>query len=150
MDFKKASEIRYNIEPAPEFSEPMIYTNDHCPECKVIASGHYNSLNYYVKNIGHLHPTAYIEIPKGHKAYCSKKLNELPCHYGVTFNESYLHGVDDNGSRGHQFVGWDYGHAFDYSPFYEKGSYLEKNCKRWTTEEVISECKRIINYINEL
>lgn len=104
MDFKQASENRYNIQTAPEIVKPMVYADDCCEKNEVIASGHYSGLNYFVKNIGHLHPTAYIEIPQGHKAYHSAKLNDLKCHFGVTFNESFLYGVDDFTSRGPRFT----------------------------------------------
>lgn len=147
MEFKQAREMRYNIQPAPEFSEPMVYADDHCETCKVIASGHYKGLNYYVKTIGHMHPTAYVEISQGHKAFAKKNLENLPCHYGVTFNEMYLRCVDEDGSRGHQFVGWDYAHHGDYMPYYEDGGFLERTSHRWSTDEVIAECKEAIDWI---
>ena len=149
MDFKQASEMRYNIQPAIEFMKPVVYADDHYEKNEVIASGHYNGLNYYVKNIGHMHPTAYVEIPQGHKAFCQNKLDDLECHYGVTFNEMHLGGVDDEGERGHQFVGWDYAHHGDYIPYYKDGEFLEKHSHRWTTEEIVKECKEAIDWINE-
>jgi hypothetical protein len=149
MDFKQASEMRYNIQPATEFMKPVVYADDHYEKCEVIASGHYNGLNYYVKNIGHMHPTAYVEIPQGHKAFCQKKLYDLECHYGVTFNEMYLGGVDDKGAREHQFVGWDYAHYGDYISYYKEKEELARHSHRWTTEEIVKECKEAIDWINE-
>lgn len=150
MDFKQASEMRYNIQPEVEFSEPMVYDKNRSEEQALIAKGFYNGLNYYVKNVGYSHPTAYIEIPQGHKAFCAEKLQDLPCHYGVTYTEMHLRLVDDNGERGHVFVGWDYAHYGDYMPYYKDGEWLEQHSHRWKTEEVVAECKEAIDWINNI
>ena len=160
-DFKQASEMRYNIQPAETFAEPMVYTKQPTPETKeygkLIASGYYNGLNYYVKNIAGMHPTAYIEIPQGHRAYnmdfyeCIENYVSLNVHWGVTFQEGYLKTVDDNGDRDHKFIGWDYGHAGDFAGYYIGDKWMEDlNYKKWTTEEIIAECKDAIDQINDL
>lgn len=159
MDFKQASELRYNIQPAPEFIEPMVYTREvqKPREGVVIAQGSYNGLNYYVKNINGRHPTAYVEIPQGHKAYnmnfdsIQDDYVSLEVHYGVTYEDNVLLAVDNEGSRGHKFVGWDYGHAGDFEGYYMgTGGVLETSSKRWTTEEIVEECKSAIDQINAL
>lgn len=160
MDFKQASEIRYNIKPVPTHCAPMEYSNKR-GKITLIAIGHYQGLNYYVKNIGGTHPTSYIEIPQGHKAYGSKKLTESYCeddaldvHGGITYTENHLGLVDDKGERCHEFVGWDYGHAGDFAGYWignprENDDYIKK-MKRWTTDEIVEECKRGIEQINEI
>ena len=158
MDFKQASELRYNIQPAPEFIEPMVYTREVQKPRNgvVIAQGFYNGLNYYVKNINGRHPTAYVEIPQGHKAFgmdfCNYEFPQLiEVHGGVTYQDSVLLTVDDDGERGHKFVGWDYGHAGDFEGYYiGTGGVLETSGKRWTTEEIVEECKSAIDQINAL
>ena len=158
MDFKTAAEMRYNIKPVEAFKEPMVYTKEiQMPRCGVlIAQGFYNGLNYYVKNINGRHPTAYVEIPQGHKAFGMDFENyDLPqlieVHGGVTYQDSVLLTVDDNGERGHKFVGWDYGHAGDFEGYYiGENDWLENNSKRWTVEEIIAECKEAIDQINKM
>jgi hypothetical protein len=158
MDFKTAAEMRYNIKPVEAFQEPMVYTKEiQKPPCGVlIAQGFYNGLNYYVKNINGSHPTAYVEIPQGHKAFgkdfCNYELPQLiEVHGGVTYQDSVLLTVDDNGERDHKFVGWDYGHAGDFEGCYiGNNNWLEKNSKRWTVEEIIEECKEAIDQINKM
>ena len=159
MDFKQASELRYNTKPAPEFIEPMVYTREvqKPREGVVIAQGFYNGLNYYVKNINGRHPTAYVEIPQGHKAYnmnfdsIQDDYVSLEVHYGVTYEDNVLLAVDNEGSRGHKFVGWDYSHAGDFEGCYiGMGGFLETSGKRWTTEEIVEECKSAIDQINAL
>lgn len=158
MDFKTAAEMRFNITPAPSFQEPMVYSKEiQKPRCGVlIAQGFYNGLNYYVKNINGIHPTAYVEIPQGHKAFekdfCNYDLPQLiEVHGGVTYQDSVLLTVDDNGERGHKFVGWDYGHARDFAGYYiGTRGVLEMTSKRWTVEEIIAECKEAIDQINKM
>ena len=158
MNFKEASEMRYNTQPVETFARPMEYTKKVFgpSEGIVIAQGCYEGLNYYVKNINGRHPTAYVEIPQGHKAYGMdfENYDEEPLikvHWGVTFQELWLRAVDDDGERGHKFVGWDYGHAGDFAGYYicEMG-YIERHSKRWTTEEIVEECKDAIDQINAL
>ena len=157
MDFKQASELRYNTQPAPSFQEPMVYTREvqKPREGVVIAQGFYNGLNYYVKNINGRHPTAYVEIPQGHKAYnmnfypYQDDYVNLEVHFGVTYEDKVLLAVDNEGSRGHKFVGWDYGHAGDFEGGYIDTT-LEMSGKRWTTEEIVEECKSAIDQINAL
>lgn len=158
MDFKTAAEMRYNIKPVEAFKEPMVYTKEiQKPRCGVlIAQGFYNGLNYYVKNINGRHPTAYVEIPHGHKAFgkdfCNYEFPQLiEVHGGVTYQDSVLLTVDDNGERDHKFVGWDYGHAGDFEGYYiGENDWLENNSKRWTVEEIIAECKEAIDQINKM
>lgn len=155
MDFKEMSEMRYFIEPAEEFCRPMEYTAEEMTEVTVIAQGFYEGLNYYVKNINGRHPTAYVEIPQGHKAYGKEyEFNDeypIEVHGGVTYNSDGLSPIDPKGERGHQFVGWDYGHAGDFAGYYlrnPKGILFHS--KRWTTEEIVGHCKSAIDQINKL
>ena len=93
MAFKTAAEMRYNIKPVEAFQEPMVYTKEiQKPRCGVlIAQGFYNGLNYYVKNINGRHPTAYVEIPQGHKAFGKDFCNyEFPQLIEVHGGESTL------------------------------------------------------------
>lgn len=155
MDFKQFAELRFFIQPAKEFCLPMEYTAENLDGVTVIAQGYYNGLNYYVKNIFGRHPTAYVEIPQGHKAYGInyKYTEEYPIdvHGGVTFNSNNLLGVDPKGERGHQFIGWDYAHAGDFEGYYLRNpNDVLFNNRRWTTEEIVEHCKSAIDQINKM
>lgn len=156
MDFKQASELRYNTQPIDTFAKPMVYTKERIGDKRgeVIAQGTYQGLNYYVKSLRGSHPTAYIEIPQGHKAY-GKDFNEyerelIDVHGGVTYQSGKLPPVDDKGERGHKFVGWDYMHYCDFCGIYIGDTHFEKHNKRWATEEIVEECKNAIEQINAL
>lgn len=100
MDFKQASELRYSNTPVQEFTTPMVYAKKIEPAGIdfIIAQGSHDGLNYYVKNIECRHPTAYIEIPQGHKAYNMDfnnwEYNLIDVHGGVTYQSGSLHCVD--------------------------------------------------------
>lgn len=153
MDFKEMAEMRYFIQPVEEFCKPMEYTAEVMTEAPIIAQGFYNGLNYYVKNINGRHPTAYVEIPQGHKAYGKEYeyTDEYPIdvHGCVTYNSDGLNPIDPNGERGHQFVGWDYAHAGDFAGYYLKiGEPYHSH--KWTTEEIVGHCKSAIDQINKM
>lgn len=158
MDFKQASEIRYNIQPVEPFVMPMVYTKAITQQGNngVIAQGTYKGLNYYVKNIEGMHPTAYIELSQKFRLYNDAYELEkyegkvsIECHGGVTYVSQTLRGVDNDGERNHRFVGWDYGHCTDFSGYYI-GSERFSEKKKWTTEEIIEECKEVIEQILNL
>ena len=157
MDFKQASELRYRNTPVQEFTTPMVYAKRIEPAgiSFIIAQGSHDGLNYYVKNIECRHPTAYVEIPQGHKAYNMDfnnwEYNLIDVHGGVTYQSDGLHCVDPNGERDHKFVGWDYGHAGDYEGYYEgENREFVNELHKWTTEEIVAECIRAIDQINSL
>ena len=110
--------------------------------------GTYKKYNYFIFNLG-THPTAYIEIPKGNKLY-GKDYDEidLDVHGGLTYSSDTLMFIKSNS----WFIGWDYAHAGDYMGFYEDlNDWNEWTLgKKWTTKEIISECKKAINQIVRL
>ena len=122
--------------------KPMIYQKDR--KIELLYKDNYKGYNYYILNLG-THPTAYIEIPKGHLLY-AKNYNEIDIdvHGGLTYSDNHLQILEN----GNWFIGWDYAHFYDYMPLYdeiidESGIKL----KKWTTEEIIEECKDVIEQI---
>jgi hypothetical protein len=126
--------------------KPMIYQTDR--KIELLHSDKYKEYKYYILNLG-THPTAYIEIPKGNVLY-EKDYNEIydkgydiDVHGGLTYSRNELMGIKSE----NWFIGWDYAHYSDYMPFYDEFSI---SLKKWTTEEIIEECKNVIEQIIEI
>lgn len=118
----------------------------------------YKGYTYYILNLG-THPTAYIEIPKGHILHgmnyieIYKKDYYIDVHGGLTYSDNELMGIKTES----WFIGWDYAHAGDYMGYYESFSKYnihtlnsDYDNKKWTTEEIIKECKNAIKQIIEI
>ena len=94
------------------------------------------------------HPCAYIE---SNINYYGKRQDFLePVHWGFTFYDTLLHwknelpGYDEEKMKKY-YIGWDYGHLSDYATY--KNQNFEG--KKWTTDEIIEEIKRAIEWLNE-
>ena len=69
---------------------------------------------------------------------------DISCHGGLTYSEEYLRTVDKKG----WFIGWDYAHYCDFLGYeLEMPIYIRTNGKKWTTYEIINECKQVIDQI---
>jgi hypothetical protein len=114
----------------------------------LIAMGEHAGYTFYVKNLNGRHPTAYICVPEGHPLYGKCLTDEIPLkvHGGVTYAEGRLYHAEGSG----WYIGWDYGHAGDYAAYYEEGSYLYENSKRWTVDEIIDECVSACEQLEEM
>ena len=109
----------------------------------------YKNYNYYVLNLG-THPTAYIEITKENKLYRKSydEIYKIGCdidvHGGLTYSNNELMGVKSE----NWFIGWDYAHCGDYCGYEEfMPESIRTYGKKWTTEEIIEECKNAIDQI---
>ena len=109
-----------------------------------LAADEYRNHNFVIKNLG-WHPTAYVLIPK-------KPINisDIRCHCGVTYSGNHLE-VDGAYVKGF-WIGWDYGHACDYNGICMRPGMeaLSKYGKKWTTEEIVAECKNVIDQLIEM
>ena len=123
--------------------KPMVYQADR--KIELLYKDKYKNYNYYILNLG-THPTAYIEIPKGHKYY-KKHYDriDLYVHGGLTYSDSELMCVPSKS----WFIGWDYAHLGDYLG-YEETYGINPRDKKWTTEEIIEDCKMAIDQIVEM
>lgn len=126
--------------------KPMVYQKDR--KMELLHCDTYKNYKFYILNLG-THPTAYIEIPKGHKLY-EKDYDEIyemgcdiPVNGGLTYSDNKLMFIKSIS----WFIGWDYAHAYDYAGYYLKSESLANQLKKWTTEEIIEECHNAINYI---
>jgi hypothetical protein len=90
---------------------------------ELLCKDKYKNYNYYVLNLG-THPTAYIEIPKENKLYRK------------SYDEIYKIGCDIDV------------HGGDYCGYEENmPESIRVYGKKWTTEEIIEECKNAIGQI---
>lgn len=117
--------------------QEMIYQKNRIPAVQ-LADGVYRGVPFYVLSLG-THPCAYVDIaPLGLHAIDEC---DIDCHGGITYHHDHLATVEHEGN----FLGWDYAHCMDYSgdlPFLDLcGS------KRWTTAEMVAECKNVIDQI---
>lgn len=115
---------------------------------KVLALGIYKGFQYVVRNTRGSHPCGYVNI-SGYESslrdesynlteYESERYGWIDCHGGVTFAGTAIRPY-----AGGYWVGWDYGHYRDYIPadsFFSQG-------QRHTTNEVVCECKHVIDQI---
>lgn len=114
--------------------KPMIYQKER--KVELLYKDKYRKYTYYILNLG-THPTAYVEIPKIH----SKRQYDINVyvHGGITYVGNKLMDIDG------YFIGWAYAHGGDYLGFFER---IEG--KQWTTEEIVEDCKSVIDQIIEL
>ena len=125
----------------------MIYKSERTRE--VLVDDFYKGYHYVVLSLG-THPCGYVEVSKRNKLYGLNmdRLPDLDCHGGVTYTRSYL-GLDNNSKAYNDswFIGWDYAHYMDYMG----GLFMISNVdnKKWTTAEIIAECKSVIDQLIE-
>ena len=80
--------------------------------------------------------------------YAGHHYNSIPieCHGGLSYSESWLRTSSSTVYEdGGWWIGWDYGHPGDYQPHIPD----TQLAKRWTTEELIEECKNVIDQLCE-
>lgn len=126
----------------------MIYTPNRSNKGEILATGTYKNFKYYVVSYG-THPCAYVDVSNtslANKDYCE---NDIDCHGGLTYGRDYLSAVDTEKINGKWYIGWDYDHYGDYTPnpFINTFGVYRECEKRWTTEEIVAECKNVINQI---
>lgn len=123
----------------------MEYKNEWRVE--VLANGQYKGYNYWILSLG-THPTAYVEVPRGHP-YWFKNYNDIPVcvHGGLSYSRNYLSDLNS----GEWTIGWDYMHFGDYVGYMseiEKEFYGE--LKKWSRREIFDEVRSVINQLREL
>ena len=128
----------------------MIYQKDR--KIELLYSDVYRGYKFYIMNLG-THPTAYVEIPKGHPLYevdYNDIYDDIDVHGGLTYSSNHLHISNDEELTG-WFIGWDYAHCDDYAG-YEIGMPMSicVGGKKWTTEEIDEDCKDVINQIMDI
>jgi hypothetical protein len=126
----------------------MIYTLNRKNKGEILATGTYKNFKYYVVSYG-THPCAYVDVSNTLLANKDYHENDIDCHGGLTYGRDYLSAVDTGRANGKWYIGWDYDHYGDYTsnPFINMFGIYGECEKRWTTEEIVAECKNVINQI---
>ena len=138
--------------------QEMIYKPER--EIELLYIEMYKGFYYYILSLG-THPCAYVEIPQKHKFFGKQyweienevnvELEKEYCinvHGGFTYSDSGLQTSESTTMEGSWFLGWDYAHCTDFycfpdEPIFKHGG----NGKKWTTEEIIKECRNVIDQL---
>lgn len=122
---------------------------EYVPETKteVLAKGSFNDYNYFVISYG-THPCCYVELPAYHKLYGLDYMDieenyQIDVHDGFTYSRDYLLLRDNT-----WILGWDYAHFGDY--YCCNYTYGDNESKRWTTDEMIQECMKVIKQLAKI
>ena len=151
--------------------KPMIYVKRGIYPLIILEENTYKGFKFRVVSYG-THPCAYVEVTntiydecdlwnqlrdddKREFNYNNYKINrpkrdliksQIECHGGITFSEPYLPGDDlksfkikDKATK--WYIGWDYHHFGDFD---HKFNY---SGTKYTTEEIVDECKSVIDQI---
>ena len=125
--------------------QEMIYQATRLNPPQQIAKGNYNGFDYYVLNLG-THPCAYIDVTDTKLKNTEYSNIDIDCHGGLTYSREYLTTVDKKG----WFIGWDYAHYCDFAGYHLNSPAMSLPGKMWTTQEIVSECKKVIDRLVEL
>ena len=106
---------------------------------ELLDRGIYKDHEYFVISFG-THPCADVKLNGEHKNLAEG----VRCHGGVTYSENYLKISDTETIEGF-IIGWDYAHYGDYVGYGEEWCAGEK----YTTEEIVDDCKRVIDELTE-
>ena len=122
----------------------MIYSAKRLKSPEMLADGEYKGFHFYVLNLG-THPCAYVDVTETDLNGKDYTDIDISCHGGLTYSEEYLHTVDKKG----WFIGWDYAHYGDFAGHeLNMPVYMRTGGKRWTTAEIVEECKQVIDQIS--
>ena len=128
-------------------TKEMVYTKNRYDEPIVLAHETYHGRDFYIISFGTF-PCAYIDVSnllnmtREEQKYIE---NAVDCHGGITYSGSILPSVTDKTGW---FIGWDYAHCTDYVgsiSFNDFGT-----AKKWTTLEIMNECKMIIDQLAKI
>jgi hypothetical protein len=110
----------------------MEYTNTSKRE--LLERNTYKDHEYFVISLG-THPCGYVKLNGENPT-----LEDVCCHGGITYKESHLR-ISNEETLSGEFIGWDYAHCGDYM------GYDEDWCRgvKYTTEDIVEECKRVID-----
>ena len=125
-----------------EYTKEMVYSANRI-DPERIAEGTYKGFDYYVLNLG-THPCAYVDVTDTDLKWKNYGDIDIECHCGLTYSREYLNTIDKKG----WFIGWDYAHYCDFAGYeLEMPIGIRMNGKRWTTAEIVEECKQVIDQI---
>lgn len=117
----------------------MIY-EAYRKEADILYDGWYRDYRFLVVSYG-THPCGYVELKEGQKYYGCEVYDDIDVdvHGGFTWagKLSFIDGW---------FIGWDYAHYEDFCGYDDDRG----DSKKWTTQEIMDECKYVIDQLIEL
>lgn len=117
---------------------------------EVLEDNYYKDYRYFIISYG-THPCAYIALSEGQPFYNVADYDsaDIVCHGGLTYASwGYPKVVNES----YKVLGWDYAHCDDFTGnFLPSSKLLIKGLKMWTTEEMVQDCKNVIDqlYVRE-
>lgn len=114
----------------------MVY-NGNFDGCEVLASGDIDGHLFSVRSYGS-HPCCYVSVPIGQ----SLNIDDISCHGGITYHGDHLPKEEQDDKN--WWIGWDYTHSEDYIDVTFNGVHYRDYGKKWTTQEMIDECLKVI------
>ncbi|MBQ2653313.1 MAG: hypothetical protein IJF83_07150 [Methanobrevibacter sp.] len=136
--------------------EEMEYKGKLGQTYKLLCFDIYKDYLLYILSLGS-HPTAYIVLDEDDKLYGLNmdELDSIPdlyCHGGFTYSKNTLTVPGYSYVNEHEkkwVIGWDYGHHRDWTNLLPEDIQLEFGSKKWTTREILNECREVIDMIIE-
>lgn len=121
----------------------MIYCAKRFDQPERLTDGEYNGFSFYVLSLG-THPCAYVDVTDTELNGRDYGNIDIECHGGLTYSREYLCTVNKKG----WFIGWDYSHYGDFVGYeLEMPIDIRTNGKIWTIDEIVAECKRVIDQL---
>ena len=113
---------------------------------ELLYNGIYKEHHFYIISYG-THPCCYVEIPYKSKIFkiSYMDIESIDVHGGLTYSSDKLYIGNNTILNNSWFIGWDYAHFDDYVSFLDS-----IDGKKWTTAEMIDECKNVINQIIDI
>lgn len=124
----------------------MIYSANRLIPPQRLAEGQHEGFTYYILNLG-THPCAYVDVTNTSLHGSDYDDIDITCHGGLTFASDNLSTVETTG----WFIGWDYAHYGDFVGYeLNYSTCFRLNGRMWTTEEIVDECKSVIDQIKKI
>ena len=137
----------------------MVYKN-RMVQAELLSNGEYKGYEYVVLSLG-THPCAYVGVSEDDKLYgldynSIYEKYDINCHGGLTYSEDSLSFLEfsqkyncdvKNAIHNKWVIGWDYAHYGDYVVCFDE---CNVSGKKWTTHEIVEECKEVIDQLIEL
>ena len=114
---------------------------------RILMFATYKDRDFVIVNLAGRFPCAYVRTDINYYND-DNVVDDSPAHCGFTFFNDLSHWKEydpenyDKDFFERNFIGWDFGHACDYHPAFCDGG------KKWTTEEVFENVKKVIDWIN--
>lgn len=137
----------------PRGYDDMAYSRERLKPAHILYLGIYKNYNFLIVNLG-THPTAYVRVPKTHPFYLKTYDDCNPSNSNsfdqvFTFSDSSANFAEylDQPIPDGWYLGVDYAHLGDWTGLLSDEENIRREHRKYTTEEIILDCERIIEYL---